>query len=132
MTPYLSTKQTTASHVIARQRDQAITPSPINQAVEQVVKGAQMAMQNALLLEHEVKQLRAANKTQKRKRDTTRTFIAAGGILTGAEGQQRSQEAADLHAGVVNEGGERPRKRAPPRCSNCHQIGHIRSSCTAR
>jgi len=92
-----------------------------------VVKGAQMAMQNALLLEHEVKQLRAANKTQKRKRNTARTFIATGGILTGAEGQQRSQEAADLLAGVVDEG-ERPRKRAPPRCSNCHQIGHIRSS----
>ena len=79
-------------------------PSPINQAVKQVVKGA---MQNALFLENEIKQLRAANKSQKRKWDTTRTFIAAGGILTGAEGQQRSQDAADLLAGV-DEGGERP------------------------
>lgn len=81
---------------------------------------------------NQIKQLRATNKYQKRKQDTTRAFIAAGGILTGAEGQQRSQEAADLLGGVVDEGGERPRKRAPPRCSNCHQIGHIRSSCTAR
>lgn len=124
-------KQSELIKCLWRQRTHS-PPSPINQAVEQVVKGAQMAMQNALLLEHEVKQLRAANKTQKRKWNTARTFIATGGILTGAEGQQRSQEAADLLAGVVDEGGERPRKRAPPRCSNCHQIGHIRSSCTTR
>lgn len=107
-------------------------PSPINQAVNQVVKGAQIAMQNALLLEHEVKHLCAANERKKRKRDTTRAFIAAGGILTGAEGQQRSQEAADLLGGVVDEGGERPRKRAPPRCSNCHLVGHTRASCSTR
>jgi len=42
-------------------------PSPISEAVDQVVKGCQIAMNNAVLLEHEIKQLCAANQRQKHK-----------------------------------------------------------------
>jgi len=42
-------------------------PSPISQAVDQVVKGCQIAMNNAVLLEHEIKQLCVANQHQKHK-----------------------------------------------------------------
>lgn len=42
---------------------------------------------NALLLEHEMKRLQAANTHPKRKRNITRIFIVAGGILTGVDGQ---------------------------------------------
>jgi hypothetical protein len=72
-------------------------------------------------------ELRAANEKRKRKRAATQSFIASGGVLTGAEGQQLAQEAERL---VSEE--TMPRKRAPPRCSNCHQVGHIRTGCPNR
>lgn len=42
-------------------------PSPTNQALNQLLKGYQMAMHNAALLAKEVKELRAANEKKKRK-----------------------------------------------------------------
>ena len=103
----------------------------MREAVDQVVKGCEVAMNQALILDHEVKQLRSSNQRQKQKRETSRTYIASGGILTGAEGQQRVQEMEEAGREVVEEG-ERPRKRAPPQCTNCHLIGHNRTSCPTR
>lgn len=107
------------------------SPCPVREAVDQVVKGCEVAMNQALILDHEVKQLRSSNQRQKQKRETSRTYIASGGILTGAEGQQRVQEMEEAGREVVEEG-ERPRKRAPPQCTNCHLIGHNRTSCPTR
>jgi hypothetical protein len=73
-------------------------------------------------------ELRAANKKQKRNRAAPRSYIATGGALAGAEGQRLAQEAAQ----IMNIGETVSKKRAPPRCSNCHQIGHIRTSCPSR
>ena len=87
-------------------------------------------MQSVLFLEPEVKQLRAANEYQKRKRNITKPSIAAGCILTEVEGQQHSQEAANLMGDGVDDDSARPRKRASLRCSNSHQVGHIRSICS--
>ena len=42
-------------------------PSPISEAVDQVVKGCQIAINNTVLLEHKIKQLYAANQHQKHK-----------------------------------------------------------------
>ncbi|RJE17421.1 hypothetical protein PHISCL_10242, partial [Aspergillus sclerotialis] len=88
--------------------------SPIRRAVDQVVKGCQIAMQNAVLLDHEIKQLREANKHQKRKREIPRSYIATGGILTGEEGQRRAQEAS-IQQEKRQDNSERPRQRAPQR-----------------
>jgi len=53
-------------------------------------------MQNAILLQQEIHQLRAENQCQKRKRQASRYFIQAGGSLTGAEEQQKAQEHKQL------------------------------------
>lgn len=115
-------------HLLGRR---TASPCPVNQAVNQVIKGCEIAMNNAVLLDHEVYNLRMANQRQKRKRETSKTYIASGGVLTGAEGQQRVQEVQEVDREVA-EDGERPRKRAPPQCTNCHLIGHNRTSCPTR
>ena len=45
-----------------------------------------MAMQSAVLLTEENKQLRAENERQKRKRAKRKSYIARGGVLTVQEG----------------------------------------------
>lgn len=80
-------------------------------------------MQNAILLQQEVDQLHAVAKYKKKKQDAPQYYIAAGRSLTGAEGQQRSQECAVQDHWVQEEQqSSRPRRRM--RCSNCGQEGH--------
>jgi len=64
--------------------------------VNKVIKCAEITMQNAILLQQEIHQLRAENQCQKRKRQASRYFIQAGGSLTGAEEQQKAQEHKQL------------------------------------
>jgi hypothetical protein len=102
--------------------------SPPTEAIRQLAKAAETTMHEVILLQHQVIKLRAANKRQKQKRTAPRSYITTGGVLTGSEGQQLAQEA--LQAMELVEPVHK--KRAPPRCSNCHQIGHIRTSCPSR
>ena len=62
-------------------------PSPIDQALNQLVKGCELAMHGALLLTIENEKLRTENQRQKRKRAQKRSYLAKGGILTGAKAQ---------------------------------------------
>jgi len=101
--------------------------SPPNQAIGQLAKACKSTMHEVLMLQQQMKDLQAANKHQRQKREAPRSFIASGGILTGAQGQQLIQEA-DQAVGEVQE----PKKRAPPRCSNCHKIGNIRTGCPSK
>jgi hypothetical protein len=41
-------------------------------------------------------ELRAVNEKQKQKHAAPRSYITTGGVLTGAKGQQRAQEAIQL------------------------------------
>ena len=107
-------------------------PSPTIRAVNQVVKGCQLAMHGAALLASENEQLRIANARQKAKRGGKRAFIATGGILT-------MEEGADLAQGqIVGQNrnpleGEALRKtRAKPRCSLCNSPEHKAPQCPSR
>ena len=106
-------------------QQQSLSSVVAEQALEKVIKGAEMAMQNSILLQQELHQLHASNKHQKEKKKTTRAFIQDGGSLTGNEGLQRLRE---------REVQEEPssRSRRPARCSNCNQEGHNRLRCPAR
>jgi hypothetical protein len=66
-------------------------PTPTNRALDQLVKGCQLAMNSAVLLAEENRQLHSENKRQKKKRAKRRAFIATGGVLTLQEGLDRSQ-----------------------------------------
>src|SRR5436305_13455632 len=56
-------------------------PSPTDLALNQLVKGCQMAMNSVVLLAKENRQLRIENQRQKKKRAKNRSYIAIGGVL---------------------------------------------------
>jgi len=85
-------------------------------------------MHEVIMLQQQVQELHAANQHQKRKQETVRSYFATGGILTGAEGQKYAQEAEQMQM-VVEQQNLKPKKQAPPRCSNCNVIGHTRVKC---
>ena len=94
-----------------------------------VVRGAEMTMQNAILLQHEVNQLCMENRHQKQRQAAPRAFIQAGGSLTGARGLEKAREQE-----AIAEEARRPvsRPRRPPTCSMCGKLGHNRLKCTER
>lgn len=103
---------------------QSVSPSTMEQAVDQAIKCAEIAMQTNTLLYHELSQLRTACQHQKRKREASRYFIATGGSLTGEQGQQLTKEKEQEQEQLMQ-----PRPRRAPRCSNCNQPGHNRLKC---
>jgi hypothetical protein len=107
-------------------------PTPENRALNQLVKGCQLAMQSAVLLAEENRQLRSENKRQTRKRAKRRAFIATGGVLTVQEGRDLSQNANIVpESGVAHqEEGRQP--RAPRKCSMCKSLDHTARTCPLR
>jgi hypothetical protein len=62
-----------------------------------------MAMNSAVLLAEENRQLQAENERQKKKRANRRSYIATGGVLTVQEGLDLSQIAnTALESRVAN------------------------------
>jgi hypothetical protein len=85
---------------LLRRRSRSPT-SPSNRALNQLVKGCEMAMHSAVLLAAENERLRTANERQQRKRQLKRRFISKESALSAAEaaslirGPQEPHEAAD-------------------------------------
>jgi hypothetical protein len=107
-------------------------PSPTNLALNQLVKGCRIAMNSAVLLAEENRQLRAENQRQKKKRAKKRAYIATGGVLTVEEGLDRSNiEDREPEGGVVNQ--EAPTQtRAPRTCSMCKSLLHTACTCPTK
>ena len=109
--------------------------SPTVQAVRQLVKGCELAMQSATLLKAENKTLRAANEKVKKKRAKKRSYVGRGGILTPAEALGSCAPAA-IEAGVEIvpvESIVAPRaQRAPRLYSICRSPSHTARSCPER
>jgi hypothetical protein len=91
-----------------------------------------MAMNSAMLLAEENRQLRAENERQKKKRVKRRAYIATGGVLTLQEGLDRSRiEDREPEGGVVNP--EAPTQpRAPRTCSMCKSLLHTARTCPTK
>ena len=73
-------------------QQQSLSSVVAEQTLEKVIKGAEMAMQNSILLQQEIHQLRTSNKHQKEKKKMTQAFIQDRGSLTGGDGLQRLQD----------------------------------------
>src|ERR1700722_7221141 len=101
----------------------------MDQALSQLLKGCQIAMHSAMLLASQNKKLIAENHRQKRKRAKRRSYIAKGGVLTGAEAQVllNNEQSSRMEAAQ----GEQAeiRQRAPPRCSLCGSLEHKAPTC---
>jgi DDE superfamily endonuclease/Tc5 transposase DNA-binding domain/helix-turn-helix, Psq domain len=107
-------------------------PSPTDVALNQLVKGCQMAMNNAVLLAEENRQLRAENERQKKKRAKRRSYIATGGVLTVQEGLDLSQKAnTGLESGVAYQEAT-VQTRAPRTCSLCRSQSHTARTCLTK
>ncbi|RYN17045.1 hypothetical protein AA0119_g11468 [Alternaria tenuissima] len=119
--------QQQAQHIQDRLRRPS--QSPTSQAIRQVVKGCQLAMNSATILAEENRKLRTAIQRQERKRDQRRQYIARGGALQAQQGQQLAIEAERVVAEVEQALATPGRQRAPPTCTKCHVQGHIRTQC---
>jgi hypothetical protein len=88
-----------------------------------------MAMHSAILLTEENRQLRTANKRQKKKRAKRRSYIATGGVLTVQEGVERAQIVNIKPVSGVTDQEARVKTRAPPKCSMCKSLEHTARTC---
>ena len=91
-----------------------------------------MAMLSTVLFASENEKLRVKNQRQKRKRAKRRTYIARGGVLSGAEGSSHAQAAREGAAeGAVEAAAKRP-QRAVRKYSLCKLIKHTARTCPRR
>jgi hypothetical protein len=74
-------KQASSIKALLRTRSRS-PPSPLNSAINQVLKACQITIQSAALLEKEVSDLRAKNEKKKQKRTrSTKTIVYEGDLL---------------------------------------------------
>jgi len=126
--------QTKAIQQLIRYRTQS-PPTPAVQAVNQLIKGCQMAMHNATILAAENRQLRAANARVQKKRAKKTVFVGRGGVLTGQEvleGQNQPVTHDEVRIQVVELPTPSVSIRAPRMCSVCRSLEHTARTCPER
>jgi hypothetical protein len=130
-------KQASSIKALLRIRSRS-PPSPLNSAINQVLKACQITMQSAALLEKEVSELRTANEKQKQKRTRSRRQIPAEEGLSVQEASQlitkpvEADEAPPSPPRRSPSPALQPRTRALPKCSGCGKTGHKINKCLAR
>jgi hypothetical protein len=109
--------------------------SSLETCLDKLIKGHELYLNKLILARKELHNLYASNKKQfqKRKR-STRKLAAVGGltIQEGLEQFQHENEVDEAQGGTSIDpalSAVRPRVRAPPQCSDCHNIGHKRLQC---
>jgi DDE superfamily endonuclease. len=116
-------------------------PTPTKQAVDQVFKACQVAMNNVLLLAQENASLRAANEKQKQKRRRSNRQIPAIAGLSVQEAQELTQApepyiqptAPSLPTTTQPiQRAAAPARRRQFTCSICGEIGHKSNKCLVR
>jgi hypothetical protein len=112
--------------------------SPTERAFDQLIKGTQLAMHNAAILHQEIRDLRAENEIKKQKRNKSTRRIAQSEGFSNHEGREafnslnQAIEAPNAPPAESASSTSQPIRRAPPRCSDCNQIGHNRTRCPNR
>ena len=113
-----------------KQHADVVSPSVIDKAMEKVIKGAEMTMQNALLLQQQNYQLQEAHQYRRKRKERAKHFIQDGGSLTVAEVRQQEEEQRRELERDAQSQPSRPRR--PQKCSNCGVVGYNRCQCTSR
>ena len=127
--------QATTIKALLKQRMQS-PPSPTNAALDQLIKGCQLAINNAAILAKENRDLQAANKKQKQKRKQSTNQLLHRGGLSVQEAQELIQsrildenQALEGITAQAVEAASAPYICALPRCSDCNTVGHIWTRC---
>ena len=114
---------------IASFKQHVISLSIIDKAMEKVIKGAEITMQNALLLQHNY-QLQIKNQHRRKRKERARHFIQDRGCLTVAEVRQQEEEQ---RRELERDAQPQPSRACrPQKCSNCGIFSHNRCQCTSR
>jgi hypothetical protein len=136
-TPYTARqleKQASAVKKLLRARAQSPSSS-LETRLDKLIKGHELHLNELVLAREEIRKFRADNewKGQKRKRSNRQLAIAEGPAIQ--EGLERFQHENEVHkaqdALPIDPAlsAVEPRVRAPPRCSDCHILGHKRLQC---
>jgi hypothetical protein len=118
-----------------------IPSTPSKRAIDELIKGCELAIYKTAFTLKELNDLRAESQVQKQKKSQSKRQMAPVQGLQVSEARDlialRNEQLNNIEAG----GGEAseptlttlaPPKRAPPTCSNCHIQGHIRTGCPNR
>ena len=127
-------RQASSIKALLKQRSQS-PPTPTNMAIDQLLKGYQLSLQSNAILLKEIRDLRAENETKKQKRKKTTQRVAQTEDFTGQEAREsmnQANEASNTTPAEPTTSTSQPTTRAPPRCSDCHQVGHKRTQCPDR
>jgi hypothetical protein len=139
-TPYTTRqleKQASAARKLLREHAQ----SPLlllDMWLDKLIKGHELALNELVLAREEIRKLYANNEWEgkKRKQSTRQLAITEGPAIQEGLGEFQCENEAykaqdvlpiDLVLSAV-----RPRVRAPPRCSDCHNLGHKQLQCPNR
>lgn len=99
--------------------------SPTLQALNQLVKGCQLAMHSTVLLASQNKKLFAENQRQKRKRGKKRSYLKKGGVLTATE----ARTLVEVEKKAIKKPSDIVRPQALPKCSLCSLLEHNARTC---
>jgi len=105
---------------------QNTSPTPVNEALDRLIKGTTEVMHTAVLLKEEVKALQAANAMKQRRKRKTKKRLQESGVLTVQEGQDIAQQAA-VEEQIRME--MRQQKGSQRRCRSCGKTGHNTRTC---
>jgi len=130
-------KQASSIKALLKQRSKS-PPSPLNSAINQVLKACQITMQSAAILEKEVSDLRAENEKKKRKKTRSKRQIPLKEGLSVSEAstliaqpEQAVLAQASREAELATAPSQ-PRTRAKTKCSVCGIQGHRMTTCPNR
>lgn len=130
-------KQASSIKEFLKQRSNS-PPSPSHAALNQLIKGCQIAMQEGILMEQEIKGLRTALATQKQKQARASRWISHDQGLSVREAVELEEAHNAFFQAIPGprvpqaQDARAPKPRALPKCGNCSEIGHKKNSCPNR
>jgi hypothetical protein len=126
----LASQSTFIKSRLARHQDSS--PTSINEALNQLTKGAEMMMHSAVILEKQVGALQKANLAASERRSRKRRRIQIGGTITAQNTASASNVVNNRQeTGVLRQKGPEVviTRRQQPRCGRCRQTGHRIQTC---
>jgi hypothetical protein len=127
-------KQGSSIKKLLKQRSKS-PPNLVKTGLDQIYKGFQIALQKNAFLTHENKLLRAGIEKKKKKRARSKQQTAHPEGLSVAELRELAQQVKNPQIQPLDgeptgqNQAQEPRRRAPPRCSECNIQGHKRTHC---
>jgi hypothetical protein len=127
-------EQTKTVKTLIRYRTQS-PPSPTVKAIDQIIKGCALAMNEKVLLADEVTKLRAANARVVKKRQKKKSYVGNKEVRSVAEVQQAQEqhtERVEEEIVTVEETTSTQLVRPLRMCSMCRSTEHTARTCNLR